>query len=196
MRLRLAAALCRRPGRESESGLPVDSIGGKRMSSLFSRVSKIHESRLLYSVTASGAKTDGSARRHGGFCFFWTPPRSWSALGSPLQKKHPWHLGVGPTRLASPGVTRARSGIQKRRHIMYPEQSNPHGLHRCRRRSSRTGKSDQKFTTFSLATKSSYKNKESGEYISHTEWHRCIVFGKSSASSAATLSKRAQLYPA
>ncbi len=42
----------------------------------------------------------------------------------------------------------------------------------------RTGKNDQKFTTFSLATKTSYKNKESGEYISHTEWHRCIVFGE------------------
>ena len=40
----------------------------------------------------------------------------------------------------------------------------------------RTGKNNQKFTTFSLATKTSYKNKESGEYISHTEWHRCVVF--------------------
>ena len=35
----------------------------------------------------------------------------------------------------------------------------------------RTGKNDQQFTTFSLATKTSYKNKETGEYISHTEWH-------------------------
>ena len=32
------------------------------------------------------------------------------------------------------------------------------------------------FTTLSLATKSSYK--KNGEYISHTEWHRCVVFGK------------------
>jgi single-strand DNA-binding protein len=52
----------------------------------------------------------------------------------------------------------------------------------------RTGKNDQKFTTFSLATKTSYKNKESGEYISHTEWHRCIVFGKF-GEFAATLKK-------
>ena len=36
----------------------------------------------------------------------------------------------------------------------------------------RTGKNNQKFTTLSLATKTSYKDKESGEYISHTEWHR------------------------
>ena len=32
------------------------------------------------------------------------------------------------------------------------------------------------FTTLSLATKSSYK--KDGKYIEHTEWHRCVVFGK------------------
>jgi single-strand DNA-binding protein len=56
----------------------------------------------------------------------------------------------------------------------------------------RTGKNDQKFTTFSLATKTSYKDKESGEYISHTEWHRCIVFGKF-GEFAATLKKGAHV---
>jgi single-strand DNA-binding protein len=35
---------------------------------------------------------------------------------------------------------------------------------------------NRSFTTLSLATKSSYK--KDGKYISHTEWHRCIVFGK------------------
>jgi single-strand DNA-binding protein len=35
---------------------------------------------------------------------------------------------------------------------------------------------NRSFTTLSLATKSSYK--KDGEYISHTEWHRCVVFGK------------------
>lgn len=34
------------------------------------------------------------------------------------------------------------------------------------------------FTVFSLATKSSYKDKQSGEWISHTEWHRIVCFGK------------------
>jgi single-strand DNA-binding protein len=33
------------------------------------------------------------------------------------------------------------------------------------------------FTTLELATKSSYKDKESGKYISRTEWHKLIVFG-------------------
>jgi single-strand DNA-binding protein len=56
----------------------------------------------------------------------------------------------------------------------------------------RTGKNDQKFTTFSIATKTSYKDKESGEYVSHTEWHRCIVFGKF-GEFAATLKKGAHV---
>jgi len=37
---------------------------------------------------------------------------------------------------------------------------------------------NRSFTTLSLATKSSYKDKKSGQYLSHTEWHRCVVFGK------------------
>jgi single-strand DNA-binding protein len=35
---------------------------------------------------------------------------------------------------------------------------------------------NRSFTTLSLATKSSYK--KDGKYIEHTEWHRCVVFGK------------------
>ena len=56
----------------------------------------------------------------------------------------------------------------------------------------RNGKNNQNFTTFSVATKTSYKDKESGEYISHTEWHRCIVFGKF-GEFAATLKKGAHV---
>jgi single-strand DNA-binding protein len=47
---------------------------------------------------------------------------------------------------------------------------------------------DRSFTTFSLATKSSYKDKKSGEYVSHTEWHRCVVFSRLSEF-AGTLTK-------
>lgn len=36
---------------------------------------------------------------------------------------------------------------------------------------------DRIFTTFQVATKSSYKDRQSGEYVSRTEWHRCVVFG-------------------
>jgi len=44
------------------------------------------------------------------------------------------------------------------------------------------------FVVLSLATKSSYKDKKSGEYVSHTEWHRAIVWGKL-AEYAKTLTK-------
>ena len=47
------------------------------------------------------------------------------------------------------------------------------------------------FTTLSLATNSSYK--KNGEYISHTEWHRCVVFGKLSEF-AKTLTKGAHIH--
>jgi single-strand DNA-binding protein len=49
---------------------------------------------------------------------------------------------------------------------------------------------DRKLTILSLATKSSYK--KNGEYIEHTEWHRCVVFGKL-ADFAATLKKGAHI---
>jgi single-strand DNA-binding protein len=56
----------------------------------------------------------------------------------------------------------------------------------------RNGRNDQKFTTFSIATKTSYKDKETGEYVPRTEWHRCIVFGKF-GEFAATLKKGAHV---
>jgi single-strand DNA-binding protein len=34
------------------------------------------------------------------------------------------------------------------------------------------------FTVLSLATKRSWKDRESGEYKSQTTWHRCVVWGK------------------
>ena len=49
---------------------------------------------------------------------------------------------------------------------------------------------NRSFTTLSVATKSSYK--KDGKYISTTEWHRCVVFGKLSEF-AGTLKKGAHL---
>ena len=34
------------------------------------------------------------------------------------------------------------------------------------------------FVVLSLATGSGYKDKQSGEWVNHTEWHRIVVFGK------------------
>ena len=42
----------------------------------------------------------------------------------------------------------------------------------------RTTSNQAPYTTLSLATKSSYRDRQSGEYISRTEWHRVIVWGK------------------
>jgi single-strand DNA-binding protein len=51
---------------------------------------------------------------------------------------------------------------------------------------------NRSFTTLSLATKSSYKDKKSGRYVTETEWHRCVVFGKL-AEFAGTLRKGAHI---
>jgi single-strand DNA-binding protein len=48
------------------------------------------------------------------------------------------------------------------------------------------------FTVLSLATKSSYKDKKTGKYIDHTDWHHCIVWGRL-AEYAKTLTKGAHL---
>jgi single-strand DNA-binding protein len=42
----------------------------------------------------------------------------------------------------------------------------------------RTGKNNKQFTTLSLATNESRKDKETGKYNERTEWHNLIVFGK------------------
>ena len=49
---------------------------------------------------------------------------------------------------------------------------------------------NRSFTTLSLATKSSYRKDD--QYVSHTEWHRCVVFGKLSEF-ASTLKKGAHV---
>ena len=42
----------------------------------------------------------------------------------------------------------------------------------------RTTKRNANFTVFSLATKTSWKDRESGEWVSRTEWHRAVIFGR------------------
>lgn len=44
------------------------------------------------------------------------------------------------------------------------------------------------FTVLSLATKRSWRDRESGDYRSQTTWHRCVVWGKL-GTYAATLTK-------
>jgi single-strand DNA-binding protein len=56
----------------------------------------------------------------------------------------------------------------------------------------RSTKGNAAFTVLSLATKRSWKDRESGEYQSQTTWHRCIAWGKL-GEYAATLTKGAHV---
>ncbi len=38
-------------------------------------------------------------------------------------------------------------------------------------------KQSKQFTILSVATKPSYKDKHTGEWVSHTDWHRIVLFG-------------------
>ena len=52
----------------------------------------------------------------------------------------------------------------------------------------RTNSNQRPIVVLSLATKSSYKDKQSSEFISRTDWHRVIAFGRL-AESARVLTK-------
>jgi single-strand DNA-binding protein len=56
----------------------------------------------------------------------------------------------------------------------------------------KTTRNNASFTVLSLATKRSWKDRESGERMSETTWHRCIVWGKL-GEFAATLTKAAHV---
>ena len=53
-------------------------------------------------------------------------------------------------------------------------------------------KNENSFTVLSLATKRSWKDRETGDRQSQTTWHRCIVWGKL-GDFAATLTKGAHV---
>ena len=57
---------------------------------------------------------------------------------------------------------------------------------------SRTTRNNSTLTVLSLATKRTWKNRETGDRESRTTWHRCVVFGKT-AEYAATLTKGTHL---
>ena len=42
----------------------------------------------------------------------------------------------------------------------------------------RITKNDANVTVFSLATKSSWRDPDNGEWLSRTDWHRCVAFGR------------------
>lgn len=128
------------PANPSEAAMPGNGILGNTGSLLFRRVSP-HTYPSSCSVTASGPFRRPAARRRSALAT--TPQRNNRVAGAPVispplrglgasqnksvsaaksaaqtssgprRESTPWHLGGGPTRLASPGVTRARSGNSK-----------------------------------------------------------------------------------
>src|SRR5260370_37864777 len=111
--------------------------------------------------------------------FFRAPPR-----------KHSLALGSRALSLALPCVTRAGYGNfnETENTTMYQNKVTLIGF--LGNDAEVRTNNDRSLTTLSLATKSSYK--KDGKYIEHTEWHRCVVFGKLSEF-AAKLTKGAHI---
>lgn len=45
----------------------------------------------------------------------------------------------------------------------------------------RTTQNGKKIASFSLATKEGYKNKQTGEYIEQTQWHKVVIYNENIA---------------
>jgi single-strand DNA-binding protein len=117
------------------------------------------------------------ALRHGALLLPLCGPTGYGfQLRRTLRKCRAWHLGAGPTRSASPGVTRAAFGNFNKTEITTMYQNKVTLIGFLGNDAEFRSNDNRSFSTLSLATKSSYK--KDGKYISHTEWHRCIVFGK------------------
>ena len=85
-------------------------------------------------------------------------------------------LGSRGHSLASRRVTRAANGNYNEMEITTMYQNKVTLIGFLGSDAEVRSNNDRSLTTLSLATKSSYK--KDGKYIEHTEWHRCVVFGK------------------
>ena len=99
-------------------------------------------------------------------------------------------LGSRGHSLALPSVTRAEYGKFNETEITTMYQNKVTLIGFLGADAEVRSNDNRSLTTLSLATKSSYK--KDGKYIEHTEWHRCVVFGKL-GEFAATLKKGAHI---
>jgi single-strand DNA-binding protein len=91
--------------------------------------------------------------------------------------------GADPTRFSG-----ARQKGEKRRIANVQERSQPNWFSREDAEGKAARDNSTNFTVLSLATKESWKNKQTNEWESRTEWHRILAFGKL-GDFAATLTK-------
>jgi single-strand DNA-binding protein len=108
-------------------------------------------------------------------------------LGGPPEKAD-LDFGSGPARF---WVPRETSGAEKENLKMFVNRATLIGF-LGKDAEVRYTRNETPFTVLSLATKRSWKNRETGEYESETTWHRCIV-GGTRGEFAATLTKGAHV---
>src|SRR5487761_1198602 len=114
------------------------------------------------------------------------PKQVWAP--APESAVRPWEHG--PSLRLRRWVTRPIREFNLRRLTMYQNRITLIGF--VGKDATAVATKNANFTALSLATKSSYKDKTTGKYIDHTEWHRCIAWGKL-ADYAKTLKKGAHL---
>jgi single-strand DNA-binding protein len=133
-------------------------------------------------------RASSDARRHGAALLSGLLSRS--KFGSLLQDARLGAWESGSSLGLRQGVTRPSREFNSGDFTMYANHVSLIGF--LGQNASTYTANNASFTVLSLATKSSYKDKKTGEYKGHTEWHRCIVWGKL-AEYAKTLTKGAHL---
>jgi len=169
--------ICRQQRRFGRPGIPRSMRTMKRSSSV-----------SIPTLSGHTLRANSGARRH--VAALLSGLLSQIEFGPLLQNARLGTWEPGSSLGLRQGVTRPIREFEQRRLTMYQNRITLIGF-LGNDAISRTA-NNASFTVLSLATKSSYKDKKTGEYNSHTEWHRCVVWGRL-AEYAKTLTKGAHL---
>ena len=126
----------------------------------------------LFSGTALGLSVALAARRRSAFRTP-LPKQVWA----PAPESASWPWEPGPAR-GSARCALSRSGDQTQRRSSCTGTTFHSSDSQARTPRPAPPTTKKPYTVLSLATQSSYKDKNTGEYINRTEWHRVIVWGK------------------
>ena len=120
----------------------------------------------------------GPIRRPGGTAPLCFPDSSPKASLGPCSRKRILALGAGPCARLRPVCPEQIRRSNTEEIIMYRNQVSLIGFTGKDAEARTTNTQQKPYTALSVATQSSYKDKNTGEYINRTEWHRVIVWGK------------------